>query len=122
MLLCVAGGMKFPSYSRTTGEISMNRKVGAITSAVHPVLGGLLHYTPSLLVVANESLEEIRMHSRAVNQGKGVWANAVSGKFNNRGVGRSFLGACLDETVLFHPPYKWPFSFRFKTEGTLFSQ
>ena len=26
------------------------------------------------------------------------------GKFNNRGVGRGFLGACLDETVLFHSP------------------
>ena len=55
-------------------------------------------------MVENESLEEIRMHSRAVNQGKGVWVNAVSRKFNNRGVGRGFLGACLDETVPFRSP------------------
>ena len=64
--------MKFSRYPPATGEISMTGKVGAITSAVHPVLGDLLHYTPSVFLVANESLEEIRMHSRAVNQGEGV--------------------------------------------------
>ena len=93
VLLCFAGGMKPSGYPPATGEISMSGKVGAITSAVHPVLGVLLHYTPSVLVVANESLEEIRIHSRAMNQGKGVWANAVKK-----------LRACLDTTVPFCSP------------------
>ena len=61
------------------------------TSAVHPVLRGLLHYIPSVSAVADERLEEIKMHSRAVNQGKGVWANAVFGQFNNRGVRHGLL-------------------------------
>ena len=56
VLLCVAAGMKFSRYPLATGEISMRGKFGAITSAVHPVLGGLLRNTPSVLVVANESL------------------------------------------------------------------
>ncbi|PUU77482.1 hypothetical protein B9Z19DRAFT_1128219 [Tuber borchii] len=59
--------------------------------AVHPVLGALFHYTPSILALANESLEEIRMLSRAVNQGKGMWVNRVFGKVNDRGVGRGLL-------------------------------
>ena len=91
VLLCVAAGMKFSRYSPATGEISMSGKVGAITSAVHPVLGGLMHYTPGVLATADDSLEEMKMHSRAVNQGKGVWANAVFGKFNDRRIGRGFL-------------------------------
>ena len=110
VLLCIAAGMKFSRYSPATGEISMSGKIGAITSAVHPVLGGLLHYTPSVSAVANESLEEIRMHSRAVNQGKGVWANAVFGRFNDRGVGRGFLNFTMlirakEEILLCHG---WP--------------
>ena len=67
----------------------MSGKVGLLqycTSAVHPVLEGLLHYTPGVLAVANESLEDIRMHSPAVNQGRGVWENSVFGKFNDRGL------------------------------------
>src|SRR5205807_3028219 len=88
VLLWAAAGMKSSRYLPVAGEISMSRKVGANTSAVHPVLGGLLHYTPSVLVRANENLKEMRMLSRAVNQGKGVWAKAVFGKFNDRGVGR----------------------------------
>jgi len=91
VLLCVAAGMKFSRYSPATGEIGMSGEIGAITSAVHPVLGGLMHYTPGVLATTDESLEEMRMHSRAVNQGKGVWANAVFGKFNDRGIGRGFL-------------------------------
>ncbi|KAG0137827.1 hypothetical protein HOY82DRAFT_546819 [Tuber indicum] len=69
----------------------MSGNIGAITSAEHPVLGGLLHYTPGVLAIANESLEGMRMRSRAMNQGKGVWANAVFGKFNDRRIGRGFI-------------------------------
>jgi len=108
-LLCVAAGMKFSRYSPATGEIGMSGEIGAITSAVHPVLGGLMHYTPGVLATTDESLEEMRMHSRAVNQGKGVWANAVFGKFNDRGIGRGFLDFTMLQRAIQDsmPGYGW---------------
>ncbi|PUU79373.1 hypothetical protein B9Z19DRAFT_1125373 [Tuber borchii] len=72
VFLCVATGMKFSGHSPATGELSMSRKVGTITT------------------VTNESLEDIRMLSWVVNQGNGMWANAVFGKVNDRVVGRGF--------------------------------
>jgi len=56
-LLCVAEGMKFSRYSLTTGESSMSGNIGAITSSVHPVLEGLMHYIPGALATANEAPE-----------------------------------------------------------------
>jgi len=108
-LLCVAAGMKFSRYSPTTGEISMSGKIGAITSSVHPVLGGLIHYTPVPRVTAYENQREMRMHSWAVNQGKGVWANAVFGKFHDRGIGRGFLDFTILQRAIQDamPGYGW---------------
>jgi len=67
VLLCVAADMKFYRYSPTTGEISMSGRVGTLTSATHPILGGLLHYTPGVFPIPNESLEDMGMHLRVVN-------------------------------------------------------
>lgn len=83
MLSCVAMGMQVSKYAPTTGEISMAGSVGGISSSVHPVLGGLLHYS----VFANDPLigfEEVRRHGHALVQEKGVWANAVFGRFKDR--------------------------------------
>lgn len=42
----------------------MSEKFGAV---MHPVLGGLLHYTTGVFTTPNESLEEAGMRSRVVN-------------------------------------------------------
>lgn len=47
-------GRKFYRYSPTTSEISMSESFAAV---MHPVLG-LLHYTPGVPTIPNESLEE----------------------------------------------------------------
>lgn len=83
MLACVAMGMQVSKYAPTTGEISMAGGVGGISSSAHPVLGGLLHYS----VFASEptiGFEEARRHGHALLQEKGVWANAVFGRFKDR--------------------------------------
>ncbi|CUS15645.1 unnamed protein product [Tuber aestivum] len=91
VLLCIAAGMKFSRYSPATGEISMSGRVGAITSAAHPTLGGLLHYTPAARAQQDPSPNETKMRLRAVNHVKGVWANTIFGRFNDRGIGRGYL-------------------------------
>lgn len=83
MLAGVAMGMQVSKYAPTTGEISMAGSVGGISSAVHPILGGLLHYS----VFASEpniGFEEARRHGHALLQEKGVWAYAVFGRFKDR--------------------------------------
>lgn len=83
MLTCVAMGMQVSKYAPTTGEISMAGSVGGISSAIHPILGGLLHYS----VFVNDTLiglEEARRHGRALVQERGVWANVVFGRFTDR--------------------------------------
>jgi len=92
MLLGVASGMSLSKFEPTTGEISMTGKYGGISSSVHPILGGLLHYTPSALKESgsgrNETLER---HARAVRQKEGVWANAVFGRFNDRTLRQGYV-------------------------------
>jgi hypothetical protein len=83
MLTCVALGMQVLKYSPTTGEIALAGGVGGISSSVHPILGGLLHYS----VFSNEptiGFEAARRHGRALLQEKGVWAQTVFGKFRDR--------------------------------------
>ncbi|MCJ1409015.1 hypothetical protein MMC19_003092 [Ptychographa xylographoides] len=83
MLVGVALGLQVSKYSPTTGEISMAGGAGAVTSSIHPILGGLLHYS----VFANEpsiGFEAARRHGHALLQEEGVWANAVFGRFRDR--------------------------------------
>jgi hypothetical protein len=94
MLLSVASGLQLSKYSPATGEIGMSGRLGAVTSSIHPVLGVLLHYTPTVQTTTISSStipsKSFAAHSRAVAQEKGVWANAVFGKFNDRSYGRGF--------------------------------
>ncbi|KAI9875149.1 MAG: hypothetical protein M1830_008823 [Pleopsidium flavum] len=103
MLICVALGMQVSKYSPTTGEISLAGGVGGISSSVHPVLGGLLHYS----VFSSEptiGFEAARRHGRALLQEKGVWAHTVFGKFKDRSYRPEFtvLGVLIErkESVL----------------------
>ena len=83
LLSCIAMGMQVSKYSPTTGEIALAGGVGSISSSVHPVLGGLLHYS----VFSNEptiGFEAAKRHGHALRQEKGVWASAVFGRFVNR--------------------------------------
>lgn len=90
MLVCVAMGMQVSKYAPTTGEISMAGGLGGISSAIHPVLGRLLHYN----VFASDpiiGLETARRHGHALVQEKGVWANAVFGRFKDRSYRPEFM-------------------------------
>ena len=83
MLTCVAMGMQVFKYTPTSGEISIAGGLGSISSSTHPILGGLLHYSvftdePSI------GFEATRRNGRALLQEKGVWANAVFGRFKDR--------------------------------------
>lgn len=92
MLLSVASGLHLSKYSPATGEISMSGSLGALTTSVHPILGGLLHYTPTLRRTNAAAIKSanFKAHARAVSERKGVWANAVFGKLNDRQYGRGF--------------------------------
>ena len=83
LLICIAMGMQVFKYSPTTGEITLAGGVGSISSSVHPILGGLLHYN----VFSNQPTighEAAKRHGRALRLGYGVWANAVFGRFRDR--------------------------------------
>lgn len=83
LLSCIAMGMQVFKYSPTTGEITLGGGVGSISSSIHPVLGGLLHYS----VFADEptiGLEAVQRHGRALVGKEGIWANAVFGRFRDR--------------------------------------
>lgn len=90
LLTCVAMGMRVSKYAPTTGEISMAGPTGAISSSVHPVLGGLLHYS----VFTDEpaiGFGKARRHGHALLQARGVWANAVFGRFMDRSYQPEFV-------------------------------
>ena len=90
MLVCVAMGMQVSKYAPTTGEISLAGGVGGISSAINPVLGSLLHYS----VFASDPIigfETARRHGHALVQEKGVWANAVFGRFKDRSYRPEFM-------------------------------
>jgi hypothetical protein len=93
MLLSVASGLQLSKYSPAAAEISMSGLAGALTSSEHPVLGGLLHYTPTIqnTRTALTLRETFAAHTKAVGHEHGVWANAVFGKFNDRSYGRGFM-------------------------------
>lgn len=83
LLSCIAMGMQVFKYSPTTGEVTLGGGVGSISSSIHPVLGGLLHYS----VFADEptiGLEAVQRHGRALVGKEGIWANAVFGRFRDR--------------------------------------
>lgn len=83
LLSCIAMGMQVFKYSPTTGEMTLGGGVGSISSSVHPVLGGLLHYS----VFADEPTigwEVVKRHGRALCAEHGVWANALFGRFRDR--------------------------------------
>ena len=64
-------GMQVFKYSPTTGQITLGGDVGSISSLIHPVLGGLLHYS----VFANEptiGLKVVEHHAHALRHGEGV--------------------------------------------------
>ncbi|TGO56793.1 hypothetical protein BCON_0073g00270 [Botryotinia convoluta] len=69
----------------------MSGTLVALTCSKHPALGVLVHYTPTVQVSASNSSECRAAHAAAGGQEKGVWANAVFGKFNDRGLGRGYL-------------------------------
>lgn len=90
LLSSVATGMQVFKYSPTSGEVTLGGGTGSISSSLHPVLGGLLHYSvfsdhPAI------GLEKARMHSRALRNEQGVWANAVFGLFRDRSYRPDFL-------------------------------
>ncbi|KAL9597899.1 MAG: hypothetical protein Q9219_004852 [cf. Caloplaca sp. 3 TL-2023] len=83
LLSYIAMGMQVFKYSPTTGEITLAGGAGSISSSIHPILGGLLHYH----VFTNkpgESLDGVKRHGHALRQESGVWANAVFGYFRDR--------------------------------------
>lgn len=83
LLSCIAMGMQVFKYSPTTGEITLGGGTGSISSSVHPILGGILHYS----IFANEPMEaspDAKRHGHALRNSKGVWANAVFGRFRDR--------------------------------------
>ena len=83
LLSGIAMGMQVSKFSPTTGEITLAGGVGSISSSIHPVLGGLLHYN----IFADEptiGFEAVKRHGRALRQPGGVWANAVFGRFRDR--------------------------------------
>lgn len=92
LLVGVAAGMRCLSYNPIVGELNMSGKCGSISSSVHPILGGLLHYTPaydSLSLSADPELA--RLHAKALCNEKAVWAHAIFGLFQYRGyLGRGF--------------------------------
>ncbi|KAL9581886.1 MAG: hypothetical protein Q9203_005716 [Teloschistes exilis] len=82
LLTCVAMGMQVFKYSPTTGEITLSGGLANVSSSAHPILGGLLHYS----VFSDEpavglGLEVVKSHARALRGQRGVWANAVFGRF-----------------------------------------
>lgn len=83
LLSCIAMGMQVFKYSPTTGEITLGGGSGSVSSSIHPILGGLLHYS----VFSNEpavATPDVIRHGRALRQSSGVWANAVFGRFRDR--------------------------------------
>ncbi|KAI4180878.1 MAG: hypothetical protein L6R41_006966 [Letrouitia leprolyta] len=83
LLSCIAMGMQVFKYSPTTGEVTLGGGTGSISSSIHPILGGILHYS----IFANEPMEvsaDVKRHGNALRQGSGVWANAVFGRFRDR--------------------------------------
>ncbi|KAL8720122.1 MAG: hypothetical protein Q9225_002967 [Loekoesia sp. 1 TL-2023] len=83
LLSCIAMGMQVFKYSPTTGEITLGGGSGSVSSSIHPILGGLLHYS----VFSNEpvvAISDVRRHGRALRQHSGIWANAVFGRFRDR--------------------------------------
>jgi len=89
-LTCVAMGMQVSKYAPTTGEISMAGPAGAVSSSVHPILGGLLHYS----VFTEEpaiGFGNARRHGHALLEAGGVWANAVFGRFRDRSYQPGFM-------------------------------
>ncbi|KAF7914681.1 uncharacterized protein EAF01_001087 [Botrytis porri] len=69
----------------------MSGTLVALKCSKRPALGGLVHYTPTVQVSGSNSSEYRAAHAAAVGQEKGVWANAVFGKLNDRGLGRVYL-------------------------------
>ena len=83
LLHCVAISMQVFKYTPTTGEIILSGSAGSISSSAHPILGVLLHYSLfSNMPTIGEDL--IRRHGRALCHSKGVWANGVYGRFQDR--------------------------------------
>jgi len=83
LLSCIAMGMQVFKYSPTTHEITLAGGVGSISSSIHPVLGGLLHYSV-FSDVPTIGLEAAKRHAHALRHKEGVWANAVFGRFRDR--------------------------------------
>ncbi|KAL9023154.1 MAG: hypothetical protein Q9196_007363 [Gyalolechia fulgens] len=80
LLTCIAMGMQVFKYSPTTAEITLGGGIGSISSSIHPILGGILHYS----IFSNEpkaAAPDAKRHGHALRQSKGVWANAVFGRF-----------------------------------------
>jgi hypothetical protein len=83
LLSCIAMGMQVFKYSPTTHEITLAGGVGSISSSIHPVLGGLLHYSV-FSDVPTIGLEAAKRHAHALRHKEGAWANAVFGRFRDR--------------------------------------
>ncbi|KAI4099953.1 MAG: hypothetical protein L6R37_005749 [Teloschistes peruensis] len=84
LLTCVAMGMQVFKYSPTTGEITLSGGLGSVSSSAHPILGGLLHYSvfsDGPAAGLGFGLEVAKNHARALRGQRGVWANAVFGRF-----------------------------------------
>ena len=109
LLSCIAMGMQVFKYSPTTGEVTLGGGCGSISSSAHPVLGGLLRYSV-FLDEPSIGIDRARLHSRALRNIEGVWANAVFGLFRNR----AYRPEYFPLTVFFEPLQKtlaengWP--------------
>ena len=90
LLTCVAMGMQVSKYSPTAGEVFLAGPVGSISSSLHPVLGGLVHYSAFIneLPPTNAAL---LCNGRALLTQGGVWANAVFGRFRIRSLRNEFF-------------------------------
>jgi len=83
LLSCIAMGMQVFKYSTTTHETTLAGGVGSVSSSIHPVLEGLLHYSV-FSDVPTTGLKAAKRHAHALRHKEGVWANAVFGRFRDR--------------------------------------
>jgi hypothetical protein len=86
LLFGVMAGLLVFNYSPRVGELRMSGHLGAVSSAVHPMLGSLLHYTPTALRSSGQDPMKWLDASKveALRHRRGVWVNAVFGRFRNR--------------------------------------
>ena len=92
LLTGLAMEMQVFRYSPTMGEVYLTGPLGSISSSIHPVLGGLTHYS-AFRDGAAISKDVGKENGIALCGKGGVWANAVFGRFKDRSVRHDFVPA-----------------------------